>query len=166
VPSAASRSSRNPATAPASVTGTPANVQPTVDVIAITSRDDFLLELGQTLGGQASIRPVDSVEAALTSLTATAKRGQVLVLDALEANEVRPTVDAVQGRAPHAVMLVFVAAALERQVSAAVKGSKVFALLPSPIDARKTQAVFAGVIEEATARRSTAAASGAAAPAT
>jgi protein TonB len=166
VPSAASRSSRHPATAtPAGATGTPANVQPTVDVTAITSRDDFLLELGQTLGGQASIRPVDSVEAALTSLTATAKRGQVLVLDALAANEVRPTVDAVQGRAPHAVMLVFVAEALERQVAAAVKGSKVFALLPSPIDARKTQAVFAGVIEEATARRSTAAASGAPAPA-
>ncbi|MGP8035171.1 MAG: TonB family protein [Steroidobacteraceae bacterium] len=166
MPSAASRSSRNPvAAAPAGASGTPANVQPTVDVTAITSRDDFLLELGQTLGGQASIRPVDSVEAALSSLAATHKRGQVLVLDALQANEVRPTVDAVQGRAPHAVMLVFVAEALERQVAAAVKGSKVFALLPSPIDARKTQAVFAGVIEEATARRSTAAASAAAAPA-
>jgi periplasmic protein TonB len=158
VPSAASRSSRNPAaSAPAGVSGTPGSAQPTVDVTAITSRDDFLLELGQALGGQASIRPVDSVDAALASLTASARRGQVLVLDALDANEVRPTVDAVQSRAPQAVILVFAAEALERQVAAAVKGSKAFAVLPSPIDTRKTQAIFAGVIEEATARRSAAA---------
>jgi len=31
-----------------------------VDVTAITTRDDFLLELGEALGGQASVRPVDS----------------------------------------------------------------------------------------------------------
>jgi protein TonB len=158
VPSAASRSSRNPAAStPAGAIGTPGSAQPTVDVTAITSRDDFLLELGQALGGQASIRPVDSVDAALASLTGGAKRGQVLVLDALDANEVRPTVDAVQSRAPQAVILVFAAEALERQVAAAVKGSKAFAVLPSPIDTRKTQAIFAGVIEEATARRSAAA---------
>jgi protein TonB len=166
VPSAASRSSRHPAaSAPAGATGTPASGQPTVDVTAITCRDDFLLELGQALGGQASIRPVDSVDAALASLTAIAKRGQVLVLDALDANEVRPTVDAVQSRAPQAVILVFAAEALERQVAAAVKGSKAFAVLPSPIDTRKTQAIFAGVIEEATARRSAATGDAGAAPA-
>ena len=166
--SAASRSSRNPAAAaPAETTGTPASTQPTVDVTAITSRDDFLLELGQALGGQASIRPVDSVEAALENLAGPAKRGQVLVLDALEASEVRPAVDAAQSHAPQAVILVFTGEAQERQVAAAVKGSKVFAVLPSPIDSRQTQAVFGGVIEEATARRNsgTGSVSAAAAPA-
>lgn len=157
--SAVSRSSRNPAAAAAATAaGGVASVQPSVDVTAITTRDDFLLELGQALGGQASIRPVDSVEAALESLRAHAKRGQVLILDALHAHEVRPTVDAVQARAPQAVILVFAAEAIERQVAAAVKGSRVFAVLPSsPIDPPKTHAVFAGVIEEAAARREPAA---------
>jgi TonB family protein len=155
VSSAVSRSSRNPAAAtPASAAGAPAGARPAVAVTAITTRDDFLLELGQALAGQASIRPVDSVAAALEGLASSTKRGQVLIIDALHANEVRPAVDAVQGRAPHAVILVFAAEALERQVAAAVKGSKVFAVLPSsPVDPRKTHAVFAGVIEEAAARR-------------
>ena len=153
--SAVTRSSRNPAAAtPASAAGAASSGQPSVDVTAITTRDDFLLELGQALGGQASIRPVDSVAAALESLASPARRGQVLVIDALHANEVRPAVDAAQGRAPHAVILVFAAEPLERQVAAAVKGSKVFAVLPSsPVDPRKTHAVFAGVLEEAAARR-------------
>jgi protein TonB len=159
VASAGTRSSRNPAAAtPAANASTAPNVQPSVDVTAITTRDEFLLELGQALAGQASIRPVDSVEAALGSLAGHARRGQVLVLDASEVSEVRPTIEAVQARSPQAVILVFAPAALERQVASAVKGSAVFAVLPSsPVDARKTLAVFAGVIEEATARRNPAA---------
>src|SRR5580693_8665120 len=155
VASAGSRTSRNPAAAtPAATASTAPNVQPSVDVTAITTRDEFLLELGQALAGQASIRPVDSVAAALESLTGHARRGQVLVLDAHQVSEVRATIEAVQARAPQAVILVFAPGPLERQVAAAVKGSPVFAVLPSsPVDARKTLAVFAGVIEEATARR-------------
>jgi periplasmic protein TonB len=155
VASAASRSSRSPAAAPsAGAAGAPASVQPSVDVTAITTRDEFLLELGQALAGQASIRPVDSVAAALESLNAHSRRGQALIIDAQHAGEVRPAVDAVQSRAAHAVILVFARETLEKQVAAAVKGSKVFAVLPSsPIDPRKTHAVFAGVIEEAAARK-------------
>jgi periplasmic protein TonB len=167
VSSAVSRPSRSPAAAtPAGDARAPASAQPAVDVTAITTRDEFLLELGQALAGQASIRPVDSVAAALETLGTPARRGQVLVIDALHTNEVRPAVDAVQGRAPHAVILVFAAEALERQVAAAVKGSKVFAVLPSsPVDVRKTHAVFAGVIEEAAARRAPAAPAAPAVPA-
>src|SRR6185369_12410588 len=54
--------------------------KPVVDLTAITTRDDFLLELGDTLNGQASVRPVDSISTALQCLTST-KRGQVLVID-------------------------------------------------------------------------------------
>lgn len=159
MPSAGPRSARSPAAAtPGGSAGAAAGVQPSVDVTAITTRDEFLLELGQALAGQASIRPVDSVAAAIENLSARAKRGQVLVLDALNAAEVRPVIEQVQSRAPQAVILVFTAEALERQVATAVKGSKVFAVLPSsPVDPRKTLAVFAGVIEEATARRAPAA---------
>ena len=163
---AASRPSRNAAAATnAGPGGTPPSAQPSVDVTAITTRDEFLLELGQALGGQASIRPVDSVEAALESLTSHARRGQVLIIDAQRSDDVRNAVDAAQRGAPRAVILVFAPEALERQVAAAVKGSRVFAVLPSsPVDPRKTLAVFAGVIEEAAARK-TAAASPAPAPA-
>jgi TonB family protein len=155
VASAASRTSHNAAaSAPASAAAAPPSVQPTVDVTAITVSDDFLLELGQALDGQASIRPVDSVETAIESLTAHSRRGQVLIVDALHAEDVRPVVDAVQGGAPHAVILIFAPEALEKRVAAAVKGSKVFAVLSSsPVDPRKTHAVFAGVVEEATARK-------------
>jgi TonB family protein len=126
-----------------------------VDVTAVTTRDEFLLELGQALGGQAGIRPVDSLEAALESI-ASRKRGQVLVLDAREVPEVRAAVDAAHARAPHAVVLAFATEALEKQVAAALKGSKVFAVLPAPLDMHKTQAVFGSVIETALAARAAA----------
>jgi protein TonB len=159
VASAESRPSRSPAAATPVNAATPAaGAQPSVDVTALTSRDEFLLELGQALAGEASIRPVDSVEAAIDALTAHSRRGQVLVVDALQAGEVRPAVDAAQSRAPHAVVLVFAPNALERQAAASVKGSKVFAVLPSsPIDPRKTHAIFTAVIDEAVARKKAAA---------
>ena len=154
-----SRPSRSPAAATSIGPAIPAaGGQPSVDVTALTTRDEFLLELGQALAGAASIRPVDTVEAALEALSARSRRGQVLVVDALQASEVRPAVDAAQSRAPHAVVLVFAPDALERQAAAAVKGSKVFAVLPSsPIDPRKTHAIFIAALEEAVARKKAAA---------
>lgn len=154
--SAAPSPPRSPAAASTgpSHAGHQAGLHPAIDVTALTTRDEFLLELGQALGGQAAIRPVDSIEAALESVRST-RRTQVLVIDADggQLHEVRPAVDAAQTRAPHAVTLVFTPQEHEKQVAAAVKGTKVFAVLPSPVDARKTQAIFAGVVEEATARK-------------
>jgi periplasmic protein TonB len=152
VASPAPNQSRHPA-APAS--GAPAQSpasQPQVDVTAVTTRDEFLLELGQALGGQAGIRPVDTLHAALESI-ASRKRGQVLVLDAREVPELRAAVDAAHARAPHAVVLVFATQALEKQAASALKGSKVFAVLPTPLDMHKTQAVFGTVLETALAAR-------------
>jgi len=136
----------------------PAASQPQVDVTAVTTRDEFLLELGQALGGQAGIRPVDSLDAAFESI-GSRKRGQVLVLDAREVPEVRAAVDAAHARAPHAVVLVFATEALAKRVAAALRGSKVFAVLPTPLDMPKTQAVFGSVIEAALAARAAAHAS-------
>ena len=136
----------------------PAASQPQVDVTAVTTRDEFLLELGQALGGQAGIRPVDSLDAAFESI-GSRKRGQVLVLDAREVPEVRAAVDAAHARAPHAVVLVFATEALAKRVAAALRGSKVFAVLPTPLDMHKTQAVFGSVIEAALAARAAAQAS-------
>jgi protein TonB len=126
-----------------------------VDLTAITTRDDFLLEIGEALGGQASVRPVDSIAGALEYLTTT-KRGQVLVVDSRDLLDVRADVEQAHAQAGHAVVLVFVTAEAEKQVSAAVKGSNVFAVLPIPIDKRKTGAVLDAAMTDAVAKRATA----------
>jgi TonB family protein len=130
--------------------------QPAADITAITTRDDFLLELGQTLGGQAAVRPVDSLQAALESV-AQGKRGQVLVIDARDVANVRAAVDAAHAAAPRAVVLVFAEGAAEKQLGVSLRGSKVFAVLPMPLDPRKTQAVVEGALAEAIAKRAPAA---------
>jgi TonB family protein len=129
--------------------------KPAADVTAVTTRDDFLLELGQTLDGQAAVHPVDTLDAALEALAA-GKRAQILVIDARSVPNVRIAVDAATTRVPRLLVLVFAEAAAEKQTGAALKGSKVFAVLPTPVDPRKTQAVFEGAIAEAVAARSAA----------
>jgi TonB family protein len=154
VANAASSAPRSRETAAAGVAAatSPASSLPAVDVTAITTRDDFLLELGQTLGGQAAVRPVESIDAALPHLAST-RRAQVLVIDARDVTELRAAADAAHAEAPHAVLLVFSEAAAEGQVGSALKGSKVFAILPLPVDARKTQAVFEGAVADAQQRK-------------
>jgi len=134
-------------------TGSGSNTRPSVDVTAITTRDDFLLELGEALGGQASVRPVDSMSAALEYLS-NAKRGQVLVIDTRDVGDVRGDIERAHLQAAHAVVLVFTVAETEKQVGAAVKGSNVFAVLPIPLDKRKTGAVLEGAMADAVARKS------------
>jgi TonB family protein len=151
----ASSASRGQETATQAVASSQPGSQPAADITAITTRDDFLLELGQTLGGQASVRPVDTLEAALEGMT-KAKRGQVLVIDAREVASVRAAVDAAHAAAPRAVVLVFAEGTAERQLGAALKGSRVFAVLPTPIDPRKTQAVLDAAIADAVANKAAA----------
>ncbi|MBV8403634.1 MAG: hypothetical protein JO203_05540, partial [Gammaproteobacteria bacterium] len=153
----ASSAPRSQSATPGSAAATPA-AQPSADITAITTHDDFLLELGQTLGGQAAVRPVDSLEAALDAM-AGAKRGQLLVIDARDLEDVRAAVDKAHTQVPQAVVLVFAEAHLEKRLADALKASRVFAMLPMPLDARKTQAVVEGALSEAIARRSAAATS-------
>jgi TonB family protein len=147
-PSTAPRNAEPASQAPASVSSKPA-----VDITALTTRDDFLLELGQTLAGQAAIRPVDTLDAALEALD-NGKRAQILVIDARAVANARAAVDTTAASIPHALMLVFTDASAEKQTAALLKGSPVFAVLPTPVDARKTQMVFEGAIAEAVAARS------------
>ncbi len=149
--SAPSTASRSPETVGAPG-GAPQDSQPVVDVTALTARDDFLLELGQALGGQAAVRPVDSLEEALQSM-AGGQRGQVLAIDAREVADVRAAVDAAHAQVPRAVVLVFAEGPAEKELGAALKGTKVFAVLAAPIEPRKTQAVFEGAMAEALASK-------------
>ncbi len=159
----ASSASRNQRATPGSAS-VAAAAQPAADITAITTRDDFLLELGEALAGQAAVRPVDSLETALPAMSA-GKRAQVLVIDARELAEVRAAVDAAHAAVPRAVVLVFAEGAAEKTLGASLKGSKVFAVLPLPVDPRKTQAVLEGALAEAVAQRP-AAGAGANPPAT
>jgi protein TonB len=152
----ASRGHETGAVAASSAGNSPTSTnRPAVDVTAITSRDDFLLELGDALGGQASVRPVDSIAGALEFLT-SAKRGQVLVIDGRDQLDVRSDVDQAHAQAPHAVVLVFATAEFEKQISATLKGANVFAVLPIPIDKRKTGAVLDAAMNDAVAKKATA----------
>ena len=152
----ASRGHETGAAAGSSAGNPPASTnRPAVDLTAITTRDDFLLELGEALGGQASVRPVDSIGGALEYLQSI-KRGQVLVVDTRDLVDVRADVDLAHTQAPHAVVLVFATAETEKQISAAVKGSNVFAVLPIPIDKRKTGAVLDAAMTDAVAKKATA----------
>jgi TonB family protein len=144
--------SRSPETVTRAPGSAPQDSQPAVDVTALTSRDDFLLELGQALGGQAAVRPVDSLDEALQSM-AGGKRGQILAIDAREIADVRAAVDAAQAQVPRAVVLVFAEGPAEKELGAALKSTKVFAVLPAPVEPRKTQAVFEGAMAEALARK-------------
>lgn len=131
---------------------TPSPAQhPTVDLTALTSRDDFLLELGEALGGQASVHPVDSIDTAIAQLAGT-KRGQMLVIDARGTSDVRTDVQRATQQAPHAVVLVFAEADSEKQIASAVKGTSVFAVLTIPIEGPKTTAVLDAAIADAMSR--------------
>lgn len=129
--------------------------RPTVDLTALTDRDDFLLELGEALGGQASVNPVDSIDTAIGQLAST-KRGQMLVIDARAAHDVRALVQRATQQAPNAVVVVFAEADSEKQIASAVKGTSVFAVLTIPIEGAKTTAVLDAAIADA-ANRSAAA---------
>jgi TonB family protein len=149
---------------PGGASASPA-AQPAADITALTTRDDFLLELGQTLGGRAAVRPVDSLESAFESM-ARGKRGQVLVIDARDVPNVRAAVDAAHAAVPRAVVLVFAEEAVEKQLGASLRGSKVFAVLPMPFDPAKTYAVVEGALTEAVAKRAGATSAAAANPLT
>ncbi|HEX4649416.1 MAG TPA: energy transducer TonB [Steroidobacteraceae bacterium] len=142
-PSTASRSPETSSRAPGA-----AHSQPAVDVTAITTRDDFLLELGQALAGHAGVRPVDSLEQAMQSM-AGSKRAQLLVIDTRDIADVRATVDIAHARVPRALVLVFTEANAEKSIAASLKGTSVFAVLPAEGDPRKTQAVLEGAVADA-----------------
>ncbi|HEX8756406.1 MAG TPA: energy transducer TonB [Steroidobacteraceae bacterium] len=129
--------------------------RPSVDLTALTARDDFLLELGEALGGQASVHPVDSIDTAIGQL-ASAKRGQMLVIDARGTSDVRADVQRAVQQAPNAVVVVFAETDSEKQVASAVKGTSVFAVLTIPIEGAKTAAVLDAAIADAVSRNAAA----------
>ncbi|MBV8910686.1 MAG: hypothetical protein JOZ89_08000, partial [Gammaproteobacteria bacterium] len=133
--------SRNPAAATPAAAAAAPSTRAAAEITAITTRDDFLLELGEMLAGKAGVRPVDSLEAALAAMT-SARLAQVLVLDAREIADVRAALEAVSTSPARPEVLVFAEGEAEKNLGTALEGTEVFALLPLPIDVRKTQAML------------------------
>src|SRR5207249_11484362 len=68
VASASTTASRSPETTTRAPASASHDSRPAVDVTALTTRDDFLLDLGQALGRQAVVQPVESLDGALRSM--------------------------------------------------------------------------------------------------
>jgi TonB family protein len=151
-PSTASRSHDGGAEGSASSQGPQSSARAAAEIIAITTRDDFLLEIGEVLSGQTSVRPVDSVATALEQIVGS-RKVQLLAVDARDIDDLRNDVERVNAQAPHIVALVFANADAEKQTAASLKGTNVFAVLSIPLDKRKTAAVLEGAIADANARR-------------
>ena len=147
-PSESRDSSGDSAAAPAS-----GAARAPVDLAALTQHDDFLLELGEVLGGRASVHPADSIDAAIEQLQG-ARGGQILAIDAREADDVRADVEAASAQHPGAVILVFTSAGAEKSVAAAVKGTRVFTVLPLPMEPDKTSAVLDAALADAITKAS------------
>lgn len=122
-----------------------------VNVVAITTRDDFLLELGEALAGQASINPVESGNQALDQLRDT-RRPQILMVDSRDLEDVRREIGTVQSQATHATVLLFAASEQEQEIAASFEGTGVFAVLPLPIDVRRTASVFTEAVADSKAK--------------
>jgi TonB family protein len=137
--------------------------QPVADLTALTTQDDFLLELGEALGGHAAVRPVDTLDAALEAM-AGSKRTQVLVIDARAVPDVPATVSAAHRARPQLAVLVFAESVLQKQLAALPKNSS-FALLSTPIDPVKLRSVLERTIAAAVAAKASAAAAAPALPA-
>ena len=150
-PSTASRSQESGADGSAPQ-GPQSSARATAEIIAITTRDDFLLEIGEALSGQTAVRPVDSIATALEQI-AGSRKIQLLAIDARDLDNLRGDIERINSQAPHIVALVFATADAEKQTAAALKGTNVFAVLAVPLDKRKTAAVLEGAIADATARR-------------
>lgn len=151
--STASRSLEGGNDASASGSGPQSSARATAEIIAITTRDDFLLEIGEALSGQTSVRPVDSLDTAIEQLGNTRRGVQLLAVDARDVGNLRADIERVNSQSPQTVILVFAAAEAEKQTAAAIKGTSVFAVLPIPVDKRKTAAVLEGATADAISRR-------------
>jgi periplasmic protein TonB len=120
-------------------------------VIAVSTSDEFLLELGAALGGQASVRPVESVDTALEHL-GNSRRAQLIAFDARGVTGASAAIERMHAKAPQVSVLAFVDATAADAAAAELKGASVFAVVTMPMDPRTTMAAFEGALAAAAKR--------------
>ncbi|HVC02151.1 MAG TPA: energy transducer TonB [Steroidobacteraceae bacterium] len=129
----------------------PATMQPAVELTVITQSDDLLLQLGPALGGQAAVRPVESLDEAFAPRTGR-RRARLIALDARDPEAARQAMSAAASRAADAVLLVFAPESGLSQFSAALRDTPVFALLSTPLDEPTVHATFERAVAAAVAK--------------
>ncbi|MCX7054319.1 MAG: energy transducer TonB [Proteobacteria bacterium] len=143
--------------APAQAHTTPAlagkpsiSLPPRVEIIALTSDDTLLEQIGQALDGEATFRHVESVDAAREFIRPL--RPCVLLLDARGQQDLTATVEGVQSPDGTCIVVVLASPDESANVARSVKGSATFAILSIPFEQSQTSAVLDGAREEALAR--------------
>jgi protein TonB len=134
-----------------SIGGAPPSAQAAAEIVAITTQDDFLLELGAVVGTQAAVHPVESVAMALEHM-GSARRAQVLAIDTRDITDLRDSVGRAYARAADVAILLFANSADEESVRHAFRASKIVAVLPIPLDPSRTALAFAGALGDAVAQ--------------
>ena len=125
--------------------------QAVADIVLITTQEDFLLELGAVLPARAAVHPFESLNLALEHLS-TSRRAHILVFDTRGLAELRNLVGHAYARLPEAAILLFARAADVEGMRRVFKGSKIFAVLPIPMDSAKTALGFCDALIDARAK--------------
>jgi TonB family protein len=132
-------------------TGQPGASRPLrVEIIALTSNDALLEQIGQTLDGESTIRPADTLDAAREFIRPS--QPCVLLLDAQGHPDIAGVIESVQSPDGTCIVVVFAPADAIADVSSALRGSPTFAILPVPVEPDQTIAVLEGARGEALAR--------------
>lgn len=121
------------------------------EIVVVSMRDDFLLELGAVFAGGAAVYPVESLDLALERISAL-RYATVLVLDTRGMTNLRNGVGRAFARAPAAAVLLFANAADEEGLRRTFKGSRVSAVLPIPMDAARTGLAIAHALTDSGAK--------------
>jgi protein TonB len=121
-----------------------------VEIIALTSNDALLEQIGQALDDESTIRQADSLDTAREFIRPL--RPCVLLLDAQGHPDIAAIVEKVQSPDGTCIVVVFSPADEIANVSSALRGSPAYAILPVPVERGPTIAVLEGAREEALAR--------------
>lgn len=125
----------------------PGAARAAAEIVVVTTRDDFLLELGAVFASDAAVHPVESLDMALERISAL-RSATVLVLDTRGMANLRNCVGRAFARAPAAAVLLFANAADEEGLRRMFKGSKVAAVLPIPMDSARTALAIAHALTD------------------
>jgi hypothetical protein len=123
------------------------------EILVVSALDDFLLELGHLLGMCAAICPVASMALALDRMAAS-RRAHVLAVDTRAMADLRNSIGRCYARAANTVVLLFAERGEEESLHRAFKGSRVFAILPFPLDPQRTALSMSDALVSALAKNS------------
>jgi hypothetical protein len=123
------------------------------EIVVVTEEQNFLRALGARLGAQAAVLPVASMALALERMGAS-RRAHVLAVDTRGLADLRNSIGRVYARAASTVVLLFAERDAEQTLHQAFKDSRVFAILPYPLDAQRTSLALCEALARALARNS------------